>query len=66
MAPRKSVPTSPPALADIQQRIVLVRQLVALSLEFNAKARTNAELAQAGLAELDTLIAHAVREGGVQ
>jgi len=55
--------TEPPTLASILERITLARRLVMLSLDFSAKARTNAELAQAGLAELDVLLASAVKAG---
>jgi len=56
----------PLTLAAIQERITLVRRLVCLSLDFEAKARMNAELAQAGLAELDVMLAHAAQKGGAE
>jgi hypothetical protein len=57
--------TGTPALtvAEITERITLVRRLVMLSLDFSAKARTNAELAQAGLAELDAMLTAAAKAG---
>lgn len=51
-------------VAEIQERISLVRRLVMLSLDFGAKSRANAELAQAALAELDAQLAHAASKAG--
>jgi hypothetical protein len=58
--------TGPLTLEQIHERIALVRRLVALSLDFDTKARTNAELAQAGLAELETKLASRGVKGGAQ
>lgn len=58
----RSVSADPPTLADIQERIVLVRRLVALSLDFDAKARSNAELARTGLLELEGMLAREIQQ----
>jgi hypothetical protein len=58
-----SLAREPLTLDAITERIALIRRLVMASLDFDAKARANAELAQAGLAELDAALA-AARKGG--
>jgi hypothetical protein len=60
--PRSAVES--PTLEAILERVTLARRLVMLSLDFSAKARANAELAQAGLAELDTMLAAAAQKRG--
>ncbi len=56
----------PITLEGITERITLIRRLVALSLDFDSKARTHAELAQAGLTELEAALAHSAQKGGAQ